>query len=227
MKVHPSSLLTIKVENFHAVSHFKHPACLQLQHARDLGATVLESAKRMTIWSAFYYTHRDSYYPVPATQMHLSEFPKMRQQSHPSMSNSDQEVMRSWARDHGKCVRQRTVRQETTKFKAGTLPLNMYEQNDILTEKFQWPRSEEDEELEGSESEPKGAPRYVEQQSEYDTDSSVDELDIDEVNDVQLEDEEPAMAPTMAATELNFLFANSRSRSGRLVKTSSKALLWM
>ena len=35
--------------------------------------------------------------------------------------------MREWARDNGKSVRQRTVRQGTTKYKAGTLPLNMYE----------------------------------------------------------------------------------------------------
>ena len=35
--------------------------------------------------------------------------------------------MRLWARDKGKCVRQRTVRQETRKYKAGTLPLNMYQ----------------------------------------------------------------------------------------------------
>ena len=34
--------------------------------------------------------------------------------------------MREWAVQHGKFVWQRTVRQETTKFKAGTLPLNMY-----------------------------------------------------------------------------------------------------
>ena len=34
--------------------------------------------------------------------------------------------MREWALQHGKSVRQRTVRQEITKFKAGTFPLNMY-----------------------------------------------------------------------------------------------------
>ena len=150
-----------------------------------MGATALESEKRMTIWSAFYYTNRDSYYPVPATQMHLSELPKMRQQSHPSMSKSDQEFMRSWARDNRKCVRQRTVRQETTKFKAGTLPLNMYEQNEIPIEKFQWPRIEEDEAYEGREL--NDAPKYFQQESEYDTDSSADDLDIDEVNDIQLQ----------------------------------------
>ena len=37
------------------------------------------------------------------------------------MSPEDKELMRKWARDHGKCVRQRTVRKETTKYKVGTL----------------------------------------------------------------------------------------------------------
>ena len=35
--------------------------------------------------------------------------------------------MREWAQEHGKAVRQRTVRQCTTKHNAGTFPLNMYE----------------------------------------------------------------------------------------------------
>ena len=34
------ALLTVKVENLHAVSHFKHPTCSQLQYARDFGATM-------------------------------------------------------------------------------------------------------------------------------------------------------------------------------------------
>ena len=34
--------------------------------------------------------------------------------------------MREWAANHGKAVRQRTEREETAMFKAGTLPLNMY-----------------------------------------------------------------------------------------------------
>jgi hypothetical protein len=35
-------------------------------------------------------------------------------------------LLKEWANTHGKCVRQRTVRQETTSYKCGTLPLNMY-----------------------------------------------------------------------------------------------------
>ena len=34
--------------------------------------------------------------------------------------------MMDWAANNGKGVRQRSVRQETTTFKSGTLPLNMY-----------------------------------------------------------------------------------------------------
>ena len=36
------------------------------------------------------------------------------------------EKMTTWAADNGKCVKQRTIRHETTNFKCGTIPLNMY-----------------------------------------------------------------------------------------------------
>ena len=38
--------------------------------------------------------------------------------------------MIEWATTNGKAVRQRSVREETTMFKAGTLPLNMYRTSD-------------------------------------------------------------------------------------------------
>ena len=41
------------------------------------------------------------------------------------LNSCEKELIREWAEDYG-TVRQRTVRQETTMFKAGTLPLNMY-----------------------------------------------------------------------------------------------------
>ena len=102
-------------------------AIILLHYARDFGTTALESAKRMMQWSAFYFTHSTSYDPVPLTQINLQDFPRMTQKNQPVMSSADQGLMRNWANTHGKCVRQRTVRQETTKYKAGTLPLNMYQ----------------------------------------------------------------------------------------------------
>ena len=80
------------------------------------------------------------------------------------------------------------MRQETTIFMAGTLPLNMYEQNEMSIAKISVARSEEDEAFEGREL--NHAPEYFQQESEYDTDSSVDDLDIDEFNVMQLDDED-------------------------------------
>ena len=120
LTVNPKALLTVKLENL-AVSHAK-----QLHYAR-FGSTALKSAKRTTLWSVLYFTHSTSYYPVFSKQIHLQDFPRMTQQKQPFMSLADQDLMRNWAKSHGKCVRQRTVRQETTKYKAGTLPLNMYQ----------------------------------------------------------------------------------------------------
>lgn len=122
------SLLTVQVENLHATSHFKEqfPTCLQ--YARLLSATVYESVKRSVNWSAYYFTHAQSYYPVPSTRRQLSAMPFMGHLSPTrTLSSGEKETMKNWASDYGKCVRQRTVRQETTKFKAGTLPLNMYQ----------------------------------------------------------------------------------------------------
>ena len=89
--------------------------------------TALKSAKRMTQWSAFYFKLSTSYYPVPSTQIHLQDFPRMTQQNLLVMSSAEQDMMRNWANTNGKCVRQRTVREETTQYKAGALPLNMYQ----------------------------------------------------------------------------------------------------
>ena len=65
-KVNPESLSTLKVENFHVVTHVKHPTCLPSQYARDFGGHMLESSKRMAKWSAYYFTQPSSYYPVPS-----------------------------------------------------------------------------------------------------------------------------------------------------------------
>ena len=43
-------------------------------------------------------------------------------------------------------MRQRTVRQETTKYKSGTLPLNMYQTEEQIGEKLQFDGASEDRE---------------------------------------------------------------------------------
>jgi len=75
--VNLETLLTTLVENIHAVSHLKHETFSLLQYAMDLGTIVKESMKRITSWSAKYYTHDKSYYPVPQSSMPLSAVASM------------------------------------------------------------------------------------------------------------------------------------------------------
>ena len=58
------TLLTTIVENLHTVSHFKNLTFKALQYARDFGTIAKESIKRTTKWSAKYFTHDKSFYPV-------------------------------------------------------------------------------------------------------------------------------------------------------------------
>ena len=65
------------MENLHAVSHFKHQTFSALNYSQDVGTIVKESLKRITKWSAKYFTHDRSYYPVPDMSMPLSAFSTM------------------------------------------------------------------------------------------------------------------------------------------------------
>ena len=173
----------------------------------------------MTQWSAFYFTHSTSYYPVPSTQIHLQDFPRMTKQNLPVMSSADQDVMRKWENTHGKCVRQCTVRQETTKYKAGTLPLNMYQTAIHRGERLEFATVEpEFSNEEGTEGAPSSRDPGNDQLSEYDDDSSDNDCDDFAV-------EEDGAICDVQNEELGFLFASRRTRSGRKVTTTRKAFL--
>ena len=108
--IKPEVCLTIQVENVHAVSHFKHPTCTLLEYARDFGNNMKESLKRATKWSAYYFTHANSYYPVPETKVPLGDIPKIKCLPVRDMSKQDQDYIRQWASEHSKAIRQLSVR---------------------------------------------------------------------------------------------------------------------
>lgn len=120
-----TTLLTTQVENLHAVSHFKHDTFSVLQYALDFGTISKESLKRITKWSAGYYTHPASYYPVPQSGMpfHAANF--MTPLPRETISKEQERAMKEWMENY-RPVRQRTVRSETTKDKAGALPPAVY-----------------------------------------------------------------------------------------------------
>ena len=196
--IKPEICLTTQVENVHAVSHFKHPTCTLLECARDFGNNMKEPLKRATKWSSYYFTHANSYYPVPQAKVPLRDIPKIKCLPVRVMSKQDQDCMRKWASEHGKAVRQLSVRQNNTKHAAGTLPLKMYTKElpigDRVTE------------------EPSPADDIGDQLSEYDSDSSDDE------------DRATHEEDAFEAVSVNFLSRTVRTRTGRQITLSNRAL---
>ena len=193
-KLEPEVCLTLQVESQHAVSHFKHPSCTVLEYARDLGNKMHESLKRKSQWSAYYFTHRCSYYPVPENSVSFQDIPKMSPMPPKEMFQVDQTLMREWAHKHGKAVWQQTVRQCTTKHNAGTLPLNMYEKELRIGERVTFENGDQD--------------------SEYDSGSDEEERESAEN---QGED-------SLDLNAINFLSRSIRTRSGRVISLSHQAL---
>ena len=130
---------TVQVKNLHAVGHFKDQFLTALQYAWNMANTIYESIKRVVPWSVYYYyyyTHDKSYYPVLHQSTPLNAIPRLEHlKAMRQLNRQEKDLMIEWATTSRKAVRQRSVRQETTMFKAGTLPLNMYRTSDYPKDK--------------------------------------------------------------------------------------------
>ena len=67
MRLNMESLLTLHVENQHAVTHFKRDTFTLYEYAVMFGTSVEEAVKRVSKWAAAYYTHPHSYYKLPTS----------------------------------------------------------------------------------------------------------------------------------------------------------------
>ena len=115
------TLLRTLVENINAVSHFKNETFTASQYAQDFGTILKESLKRTTKWGAKYFTHEISYYPVPESSMEFKDVNVMKPLPVVNIDPQIETVMKDLV-DRYLPFRQRTVRSETTKDKAGALP---------------------------------------------------------------------------------------------------------
>ena len=98
-KLELGTLLTLKIENQHAVTHFKKETSTLYEYAQIFGSSVEEGIKRVTPWSA----HPSSYYlaePSAAGQSVSVETPKPVGER---LSRNEEAEMRSWAKRFGKC----------------------------------------------------------------------------------------------------------------------------
>ena len=123
------SMMTLSVEHFHSTTHTKQVLMTQLQYAREFMRSVKESLKRSFPWSAYYFTSRKgSWYPAHESSMDFKELSRLLpvKNDRAQISKSHEEKLRVWANSYTRAVRQRTVRQETTMAKSGTLPHYLY-----------------------------------------------------------------------------------------------------
>ncbi|KAI8503595.1 hypothetical protein Bbelb_185660 [Branchiostoma belcheri] len=219
-----SSLLTLATESIHATHHLKHPTATVLDYAQEFSSTMNESLKRMAFWSVYYHTHPKSYYPVPSNKLPLSQFPMLRPLKPKKMRKQDESAMKCWAAEYGKVVRQRTVRQETTMYKAGTLPLNLYTQ--------QMPAAQPlvDQRDEGNPRAPEVVPATrppegtndsegVSDQSEYDSGSSSED---DPCGEVESAGDSSGSETEKEACENSWRTRSLTTRSGRLVAANRR-----
>ena len=129
-------MMTLSVEHFHATSHVKTPLMGQLQYSRSFITTVKVSSKRNSHWSTYCFTsEKGNWYPPLENSLPFSDlrFPKKFINS--PINKEDEELLIEWAADYIPSERQRTVRQETTMSKMGTLPFYLYKK-DIRKEAF-------------------------------------------------------------------------------------------
>ena len=113
------------MENLHPVSHFKNETFTALQYAQDFGTISKESLKRTTKWGAKYFIREKSYYPVPKSSLELGDVNVMKSPPAGSIDPQIETAMKELV-DRYRPVRQRMVRSETTKDKAGALPPAVY-----------------------------------------------------------------------------------------------------
>lgn len=131
-----STFLSNRVENLHAVSHFKHQTFSTLTYCQDFGKIAKECQKREGNTGFTHYTHRNqSHYSIPEAGSSLLSFciPKTPSTKESEISETRRQILRDWVEDL-RPVAQTTVRMQTMKDKCGALPPAFYD-NHVITRK--------------------------------------------------------------------------------------------
>ena len=89
----------------------------------------------MTSWAELYHTSRQSWYPKPEGALLLLQVPFIKPLANVDMRPADCDGLRDWESSYGAAIRQRSVRQETTMARHGTLPEFMNQRQCEVAEK--------------------------------------------------------------------------------------------
>ena len=125
------SCMTLDVEHLHATTHFKNPVMSMLEYSRSFGTSVKESIKRLSDWGVYYFTKDTSWYPLPENSIKFTDMHTMKPLPPVELSADKVTQLKDFSGTYGRCVRQLSNRQTTTKAKAGTLPHTCYDNNHV------------------------------------------------------------------------------------------------
>ena len=90
--------------------------------------------KKIRKWSAFYYPHPTSCYPLPGDTISLEDLPKFTRISPKTAPQEQMQEMKDFCEMFGRAVRQNSNRHTTTMENAGTPPESCY-RNEFIDEK--------------------------------------------------------------------------------------------
>ena len=100
--------------------------------------------KKLSYWSAYYFTHPRSWYPLPEGAIQFKDVPLLKPLPARELSQQNCQRLINFSNIYGRAVRQRSGRQETTKSKAGTLPPSCYKKNVPIHKVMLRPRLRDD-----------------------------------------------------------------------------------
>ena len=149
------SLLTLVNEHVHSTLRLRVETPTVLDCAQDFIRAVIESVKRQTLCGYHYFTsQKRTGYETPSGLMKVNELPKLNRNKICKMSDNQMKALLTFRERFGKGVRQRSVRSDTTKHNAGTLPINLYMNNPNATSwnKIAFPNTDDDTEAEQAQS---------------------------------------------------------------------------
>ena len=91
------SSMTLDIEHLHSTVNYKQGFQTMLQYTRSFASNIKESLKSLTQWSTYYYTSKDSLYPLPENSIHFKDMKMPAPLTITKMTEENKEIMREWA----------------------------------------------------------------------------------------------------------------------------------
>ena len=98
------SSMKLDIKHLHSTVNYKQGFQTMLQYARSFASSIKESLKSLTQWSTYYFTSKDSWYPLPEKSINFKDIRMPAPLPPAKMTVENKETMSQWASVNGKAV---------------------------------------------------------------------------------------------------------------------------